>query len=100
MRAAVQPDGWRAWKPPLVTALPPLTAATFQVNEAEPDALVPSVAVTVTEDAPAVLGVPEIRPEELIDRPAGRPGAESVSGWVVSESLAEVCRDAAAPTLE
>ena len=48
-----------------------------QLNEADPDAPVPSVAVTVTEDVPAVVGVPLIRPvEELIDRPAGRPLAE------------------------
>ena len=48
-----------------------------QVNDADPDAPVVSVAVTVTEDVPAVVGVPLIRPvEELIDRPAGRPLAE------------------------
>jgi len=32
--------------------------------------------VTVTEEVPAVAGVPEIRPLELIDSPAGRPVAE------------------------
>ena len=47
-----------------------------QVKDALPEAPVPSVAVTVTVDAPAVVGVPEIRPAELIDRPAGRPLAE------------------------
>ena len=41
-----------------------------------PLAPVPSVAVTVTLDVPAVVGVPEIRPvAELIDRPAGSPVA-------------------------
>ena len=34
-----------------------------------------SVAVTVTLEVPGVVGVPEISPEELIDRPAGRPVA-------------------------
>ena len=49
---------------------------TVQPNEAEPAAPVPSRAVTVTLDVPAVVGVPEISPdEELIDSPAGRPVA-------------------------
>jgi hypothetical protein len=47
-----------------------------QVNETEPDAPVESVAVTVTLDVPAEVGVPEIEPEELIDNPAGSPLAE------------------------
>src|ERR1017187_8575018 len=35
-----------------------------------------SLAVTVTLEVPAVVGVPEIRPEEeLMDSPAGRPTA-------------------------
>ena len=35
-----------------------------------------SVAVTVTDDVPAVVGVPEISPvEALIDSPAGSPVA-------------------------
>ena len=41
-----------------------------------PLAPVLSLAVTVTELEAAVVGVPVIRPEELIDRPAGRPVAE------------------------
>ena len=49
-----------------------------QVKLAEPFAPVVSVAVTVTFDVAAVVGVPEIRPEELIDRPAGSPVAEKV----------------------
>ena len=49
---------------------------TVQPNEAAPEAPVVSLAVTVTLDEPAVVGVPVIRPdEELIDRPAGRPVA-------------------------
>ena len=44
------------------------------MNDAEPCAPVVSVAVTVTVDVPAVVGVPEISPvEALIDSPAGRP---------------------------
>ena len=43
---------------------------------AEPEALVVSFAVTVTLEVPAVVGVPEISPEEeLMDRPAGSPVA-------------------------
>ncbi len=55
----------------------PPAVPTVQVNEADPLALVVSVAVTVTEKVPAVDAVPEIRPvEELMDRPVGRPVAE------------------------
>ncbi len=44
---------------------------------AVPVAPVVSVAVTVTLEDPAVVGVPEIVPvEELIDRPVGSPLAE------------------------
>ena len=66
---------------------PPLTSELgggaveliVQVKLAEPFAPVVSVAVTVTFDVAAVVGVPETRPEELIDRPAGRPVAEKAS---------------------
>ena len=47
-----------------------------QVKVADPEAPVLSVAVTVTLEVPAVVGVPVISPvEELIDRPAGSPVA-------------------------
>ncbi len=47
------------------------------MNVADPDAPVVSVAVTVTEYVPAVLGVPLMRPvEELMDSPEGSPVAE------------------------
>jgi hypothetical protein len=36
------------------------------------------VAVTVAVYAPAVVGVPEIKPDGLIDSPAGRPAAAQV----------------------
>ena len=65
----------------LVTGLVTVTVfapagLTVQVNDAVPDGPVESVAVTVTDEVPAVVGVPEIRPvEALIDRPAGSPVA-------------------------
>jgi hypothetical protein len=59
-----------------------------------------SVAVTVTLAAPAVVGVPEIRPDELMDSPAGSPVAVSVSVWPDAESVALTCRLTAVPTVE
>ncbi len=54
----------------------PVPEFTVQLNDAVPFAPVVSVAVTVTDDVPAVVGVPEISPvEALIDNPAGRPVA-------------------------
>src|ERR1700676_4341396 len=58
----------------VVPQVPPPPAVTVQLNEADPEAPVVSLAVTVTLEVPAVVGVPEIRPEaELMDSPAGRP---------------------------
>src|SRR6185437_10979085 len=55
---------------------PPPAELTVQVNEAVPVTPVVSLAVTVTVEVPAAVGVPEISPEdELIDSPAGRPVA-------------------------
>jgi hypothetical protein len=77
-----------------------VVALTVQVKEALPLAPVESVAVTVTEDEPEAVGVPEIRPvDELIDKPAGSPLAEYVNVWPEVESLAETCRLAAVPTV-
>src|SRR5450755_3219106 len=60
----------------VVPQVPPPPAVTVQLNEADPEAPVVSLAVTVTLEVPAVVGVPEIRPEEeLMDSPAGRPAA-------------------------
>ena len=51
-----------------------------QVNVVEADRAWESVAVTVTEEVPAVVGVPVIAPVELlIDSPAGRPVAPKVT---------------------
>jgi len=60
----------------MTVTLLPVVELTVQVKEVDPDAPVVSVAVTVTVDVPAVVGVPEIRPdEELMDSPAGSPVA-------------------------
>ena len=65
------------WLPGLVTAT---VLVTFQVKTAEFEALVLSVAVMVTEQAHAVVGVPVTAPfEELIPRPVGRPLTVQVS---------------------
>jgi len=56
---------------------PPPVPLIVQVNDVLPEAPVLSLADAVTLNVPAVVGVPEIRPdEELIDRPPGRPLAE------------------------
>src|SRR5947209_7873999 len=50
---------------------------TVHMNDVFPVAPVVSLAVTMTLEVPAVVGVPEIRPlEVLIERPAGKPVAE------------------------
>jgi hypothetical protein len=54
---------------------------TDQVNVVDAVSASESVAVTVTELVPAVIGVPEMTPvDELIERPAGRPVAPNVTG--------------------
>src|SRR5580700_4498925 len=65
------------WLPGLVTVtVLPVAELIVQVKDADPEAPVVSLAVTVTLLLPAVVGVPEISPVvELIDRPAGRPVA-------------------------
>ena len=70
---------------PVALALVPGLVTTtvlvmVQVNETELETLALSVAVMVTEKAPAVVGVPLMTPvEELMDRPVGRPEALQVS---------------------
>ena len=62
-----------------------------------------SVAVMVTEQAHAVVGVPVMAPpDEAIDRPAGRPVALQVSVAVDDESVAVGVNDvmAAPETLD
>ncbi len=71
----VSKPGLPSFWPVLVQPEPPPEALTVQVKDVWPEA-VPEVAVTVTLAVPAVVGVPEIRPVDEIDRPAGRPVAE------------------------
>src|SRR5215831_17438879 len=79
----------------------PLPAGfTVQLNAAFPEAPVVSVAVTVTLEVPAVVGVPVISPEEEIDSPAGRPVAVKVSVCPDAESVALICTLTAVPTVE
>ena len=67
-------DVWAPW-PETVTVL-----AIVQENVAVPKKPAPSVALIVTEEVPAVVGVPVIDPVELlIDSPAGRPVALQVN---------------------
>src|SRR5438876_10356182 len=77
----------------------PEAGLTVQVKVAAPDAPVPSLAVTVTLELPAAVGVPEISPEELMLSPAGRPVAVKVRVCPEAESLAAICRLTAVPTV-
>ena len=74
------------WSPGLVTDT---ELVIVQPNEAESVAPESSVAVTVTDEVPAVVGVPEMVPVELsIDNPVGRPVADQVSVAVDEVSVA------------
>ena len=65
------------WVPGLATVT---VLVTFQVKAALAVSVWVSVAVRVTEQAQAVVGVPLMTPEEaLMERPAGRPVAEKVT---------------------
>src|SRR4029453_13098545 len=72
--------------------------ATRQVKRTVAAAPVSSVTVSVTSLVPTVVGVPEIRPVELIVRPPGRPAAASVRPGPELVVYASVWRDAACPT--
>jgi hypothetical protein len=75
------------WLPGLATAT---VLDTVQENVAEPLAPLASVAVTVTEEVPGVVGVPEMVPlDELIESPVGRPVADQVRVAPDWESVAE-----------
>ena len=74
------------WLPGLVTAI---WLVTVHENEVVPENPAPSVAVTVTDETPAVVGVPVMVPDEpSIDRPAGRPVALHVNVSPACESVA------------
>src|SRR5260221_12195974 len=60
--------------------LPP-AVLTVQLKVAEPDAPVVSLAVTVVVPVAAAVGGPEIRPEVLVDSPAGRRAGAEGGGW-------------------
>ena len=90
-RFAAVPDA-PVWLPGFVTVTVfPVAGLIVQEKRAEPDAFVPSVAVTVTLEVPAVLGEPEISPALEMLRPAGRPVALKVRGEF-PESVAEIGR--------
>src|SRR6185312_12915189 len=72
--------------------VPPPVALTVHPKVVEPAAPVVSLAVTVTLEVAAAVGVPVIRPEELIDSPAGSPVALKVRVWPDTESVAPICR--------
>jgi len=74
LTAVPEVDDWAPW-PATVTVL-----AIAHEKVAEPAKPAPSVAVTVTGEVPAAVGVPEIVPvEPLIDSPAGSPEAVHVN---------------------
>ena len=64
------------WLPGLATVT---VLVTFQVNDAVAVSAWESVAVTVTEQAQGVVGVPLTTPPDEIDSPAGRPVAVYVT---------------------
>ncbi len=59
-----------------------------QLKVARPEAPVESVAVTVTLEVPAAVGVPVISPLPLIDSPAGSPAALYARVCPAPESVA------------
>ena len=71
------------WVPGLVAVT---VLVTFQVKLAEPEKPELSVAVTVTEQAHAVIGVPVMAPVvRLIESPTGRPDADQLATVAVDE---------------
>src|SRR5207244_1162446 len=64
-----------------------VAATTVKPKDAEPLAPVASAAVTVTDEVPAVVGVPETTPSGEIVRPEGSPAAVQVYGAVPPEAL-------------
>jgi hypothetical protein len=57
-------------------------AATVMVNVWVAVAGAESVTFTVTEKLPEAVGVPDMTPAELTERPLGRPEADQVYGGV------------------
>jgi hypothetical protein len=79
-----------AWLPGLVTET---VLEIVHENDAVPVKPALSVALTVTEQVQAVVGVPVMAPDdELMDSPAGRPVADHEAMVAVEEeSVAELC---------
>ena len=89
--AMAEPDV-AVWAPGLVTVT---TLVMVQEKLAESLAPLPSAAVTVTDEVPAVVGVPLMAPVELLmARPAGRP--EAVQVKVAPDSVSEAELDSVA----
>ena len=81
-----EPDT-EAWSSGPVTVT---TLVMVQEKLAESLAPLPSVAVTVTDEVPAVVGVPLMAPVALsMESPAGRPVADHVRVATGEESVAE-----------
>jgi hypothetical protein len=57
-------------------------AVTVMVNVWVAVACAESVAFRVTEKLPEAVGIPDMTPAELIERPLGRPAADQVYGGV------------------
>jgi len=62
------------------------TPTTVMLNDLAAVAFAESVTVRVTEKLPAAVGVPDMTPAELIERPLGRPEADQVYGAVPPEA--------------
>ena len=62
-------------------------AVTVSVKEVLAFAPLASVTVALTVAAPMAVGVPDMAPEELPDKPAGRPPNDQVYGVVPPVAL-------------
>ena len=71
----------------------PEAGLTVQVKVAAPDAPVPSLAVTVTLELPAAVGVPEISPEELMLSPKVSLDADVRYIFINASNQAVINRD-------
>ena len=90
VRAVMALPDWLDWAPGLVTAME-LVMVQVKLAEALKPAL--SVAVMVTLEVPAVVGVPVMAPVAgSIDRPAGRPVADQVMVAVDEVSMRLMAR--------
>src|ERR1700722_3951499 len=77
--------------------MPSVAGSTVQVKVVPAVAPVPSAAVTVTVEVPAVVGFPVIVPELEMAVPAGRPAAVNVGVCPLLASLAVTATELAAP---